>query len=293
MLDIELYGLDPGRHHLTNVLFHIANTLLLFGVLRRMTGNIWRSGLVAALFALHPLHVESVAWIAERKDLLSTLFGLLAIWSYTHYGRHPRIGSYSLLVLFFILSLMAKPMLVTLPFGLLLLDFWPLRRFQFEALKKAAEPTRQITSQCSPASLIVEKIPLFILSAASCMVTLYAQNTGGAMVSLALHPLQFRIANALVAYAAYIGKMFWPQNLAGYGILSAAHRHNLFRHQVHKIATLASCWMVMVSGNTCSCDRVGASRPSGHGRPLHLYSADRIIYHHRLEFLRSADGLEI
>jgi len=214
MLDIELYGLDPGRHHLTNVLFHIANTLLLFGVLRRMTGNIWRSGLVAALFALHPLHVESVAWIAERKDLLSTLFGLLAIWSYTHYGRYPRIGSYLLLLLFFILSLMAKPMMVTLPFGLLLFDYWPLRRFQFEALKKAAEPTRQITSQCSPASLIVEKIPLFILSAASCMVTLYAQNTGGAMVSLALHPLQFRIANALVAYAAYIGKMFWPGNLA-------------------------------------------------------------------------------
>ena len=214
MLDIELYGLAPGRHHLTNVLFHIANTLLLFGVLRRMTGSLWRTGLVAVLFALHPLHVESVAWIAERKDLLSTFFGLLAIWSYTHYGRHRRVGSYLLLVLFFILSLIAKPMLVTLPFGLLLLDYWPLRRFQSENLKKPSESTRQRNSQTSPAWLIVEKIPLLILSAASCAVTFYAQSTGGAVVSLALHPLQSRITNALAAYAAYIGKMFWPGNLA-------------------------------------------------------------------------------
>ena len=214
MLDVELYGLNPGRHHLTSVFFHIVNTLLLFGLLTRMTGNLWRCGFVAALFALHPLHVESVVWIAERKDIISTLFGLLAIWSYTIYGRNPRISSYSLIVLFFILSLMAKPMMVTLPFVLLLLDYWPLRRLKLDARKETSGSTQPVTSQASAVSLIVEKIPLFILSAASCLVTVYAQKSGGAVVSLGLHPLQNRIANALVAYAAYIGKMFWPGNLA-------------------------------------------------------------------------------
>jgi len=214
MLDVELYGLNPGRHHLTNVLFHIANTLLLFGLLRRMTGTIWRSGLVAALFALHPLHIESVVWIAERKDVLSTFFGILAIWSYVYYALHRRLGAYVLAMLFFALSLMAKPMMVTLPFGLLLLDYWPLKRFRFETGKKADGSMGKTASHRSPAALIVEKIPFIVLSAASCVITFYAQKTGGAVVSFVLHPLAFRISNAAVAYAAYIGKMFWPGNLA-------------------------------------------------------------------------------
>ena len=130
MLDIEFYGLNPGGHHFTNVLFHIANTLLLFLVFRRMTGDLWRSAFVAALFALHPLHVESVAWVAERKDVLSTFFWMLTMWSYVRYVEHPGGIRYLVVLLFFVLGLMAKPMLVTLPFVLLLLDYWPLCRFQ-------------------------------------------------------------------------------------------------------------------------------------------------------------------
>ena len=131
MLDFQLHGMNPGSHHLTNLFFHITNTLLLFLVFRKMTGMIWQSGLLAALFALHPLHVESVAWISERKDVLSTFFWLLAMWSYALYAERSRRSMYLLSLLFFMLGLMSKPMLVTLPFVLLLLDYWPLRRFQF------------------------------------------------------------------------------------------------------------------------------------------------------------------
>ncbi len=132
MLDVQLYGLNPGAHHLTNLLLHIANTLLLFGLLHRMTGALGRSAFVAGLFAVHPLHVESVAWVAERKDVLSTLFWMLTLWAYVAYVRKPRLRRYLLVVLFFALGLMAKPMLVTLPFVLLLLDFWPLGRIAHE-----------------------------------------------------------------------------------------------------------------------------------------------------------------
>jgi hypothetical protein len=131
MLDCQLYGLKPGGHHLTNLIFHIANTLLLFFVLKRMTGTLWRSCFVAALFALHPLRVESVAWVAERKDVLSTFFWILAMWAYLRYVERPNIDRYLLALLFFALGLMSKPTVVTLPFVLLLLDYWPLGRFQF------------------------------------------------------------------------------------------------------------------------------------------------------------------
>jgi Tfp pilus assembly protein PilF len=211
MLDVQIFGLDSGRHHLINVIFHIANTLLLFGVLRLMTGNLWPSGLVAILFALHPLHVQSVAWVAERKDVLSTFFGLLAIWAYMGYGQRPTIGRYMPVFLFFILGLLAKPMIVTLPFVLLLLDFWPLERFQFEFTRpKGSTPSETI----SKGSLVVEKIPLFIAAAASCVVTVYAQQAGGAVSSLAEISLSDRIVNALVSYAGYIARMIWPAKLA-------------------------------------------------------------------------------
>jgi tetratricopeptide (TPR) repeat protein len=211
MLDVQLYGLDPGRHHLTNVLFHIANTLLLFGVLRRMTGKLWQSGFVAALFALHPLHVESVVWVAERKDLLSTIFGLLVLWSYTRYVQNPGVGRYVAVMLFFILGLMTKPMMVTLPFVLLLLDYWPLRRLHFESANKVEQPAKQGSTRWF---LVVEKLPLFIVSAASCIVTIYAQKSGDSIVPLDAYPLLFRISNAFISYVSYVGKMIWPSNLA-------------------------------------------------------------------------------
>ena len=214
MLDVEMYGMDAGRHHLTNMLFHIANSLLLFVILKQITVAKWRSAIVAALFALHPLHVESVVWIAERKDLLSTFLGLLAIMSYARYMQRPGIRDYLLTVLFFILSLMAKPMMVTLPFILLLLDYWPLRRFHFD--RSGTSKGRQKASLSSPISLVIEKIPLFILSAASSIITIHAQNIGGSTASLTAVPLQLRIENAVVAYGVYIGEMFWPFNLSIY-----------------------------------------------------------------------------
>ncbi len=208
MLDCELFGLNAGYHHLANVFLHILNTTLLFLILRRMTGAVWRSGMVAALFALHPLHVESVAWISERKDVLSTLFFLLTLWAYGGYARHPSLPRYGAVFGCLALGLMAKPMLVTVPFVLLLLDYWPLARL---TLQGDAEPTGRISNV--PA-LLAEKVPLFILVAASSLVTFVAQHRGGATSMTYAVPLSSRIANALVTYVAYMGKMLWPADLA-------------------------------------------------------------------------------
>ena len=210
MLDCQLYGMNPGQHHLTNVLFHILNTLLLFLVLKKMTGDFWQSSFVAALFALHPLHVESVAWVAERKDVLSTFFWIMTLWSYTRYVERSGFDRYLLVLLFFILGLMAKPMLVTLPFVLLLLDYWPLKRFQFE---KSGYGNKSEQGRF-PLSLILEKIPLFVLSSASSVATYLVQNISGAVSPLDALPFKVRIANAMVSYASYIGKMIWPHNLS-------------------------------------------------------------------------------
>ena len=212
MLDVQLYGLEPGPHHLTSLLFHIANTVLLFLIFSRMTGKLWPSSLVAALFAIHPLHVQSVAWLAERKDLLCTFWGLLAILSYIRYVRLPGLGRYIPVVLCFVLGLMAKPMIVTLPFVLLLLDYWPLQRMQF--FSTPTESNSSAAQRSALFSLVVEKIPLFLVAAGSCVITIYAQSSGGAVSSLGSYPLHVRILNALVAYASYIGKMFWPVELA-------------------------------------------------------------------------------
>jgi tetratricopeptide (TPR) repeat protein len=210
MADVELYGLNAGRHHLTNVLFHIANTVLLFILLKAMTGAVWPSAFVAALFALHPLHVESVAWVSERKDLLSTFLGILTLISYAQYTQQRRRSWYGLALLFFILGLMAKPMLVTLPFLLLLLDYWPLGRLNISKGFRL-QPAGGVSSVYS---LILEKLPFFVLTTASCVVTYYAQQSGGAMVPFDMHPMGLRVANAIVAYVGYIGKMLWPVNLA-------------------------------------------------------------------------------
>ncbi len=210
MLDFQFYGMNPGRHHLTNLLLHLANALLLYVVFRKMTGSLWQSGIVAALFAIHPLHVESVAWVSERKDVLSTFFWMLTMGSYTWYVANPAVTRYLLVGLFFVLGLMSKPMLVTLPFVLLLLDFWPFYRFRF----KDTDENGGLQQKAIAVRLILEKIPLFVLSALSSTMTFYAQKHGGSVISLDVIPLKARIANALVAYVAYIGNMVYPAKLA-------------------------------------------------------------------------------
>jgi tetratricopeptide (TPR) repeat protein len=209
MLDCQFYGMNPGWHHLTNLLFHIANTLLLFLVFRKMTDSLWQSGFIAALFALHPLHVESVAWVSERKDVLSTFFWMLTMWSYIWYVEYPVVHRYILVVLFYTLGLMSKPMLVTLPFVLLLLDFYPLNRFKFQQIDGSANSRQRSIAL----RLILEKIPLFVLVAMSSAITFYAQKHGGALKSLGSFSLKARIANALVSYTSYIGKMVYPSKL--------------------------------------------------------------------------------
>jgi Tfp pilus assembly protein PilF len=239
MVDCQIYGLKPWGHHLTNLLFHLANTLLLFGVWNRMTGALWRSSFVAALFALHPLHVESIAWVAERKDVLSTFFFMLTIWAYALYaekredggrrekaesrkpkaesrdegsGLHkraswithrapgfPAFGWYLLSLLFLALGLMSKPMLVTLPFVLLLLDYWPMGR-----LRNGREL----------GGLMGEKIPFFALAGASSLVTFLAQKHGGSVIPFEWFGMPERIANALVSYARYLQKTIWPTQLS-------------------------------------------------------------------------------
>jgi len=219
MLDSELYGLNPAGHHLTSVFFHLANTLLLFLVLKLMTGAFWRSALVAALFALHPLHVESVAWVAERKDVLSTFFWIFTLWAYLGYVQRPGVRRYLLILLLFALGLMAKPMLVTLPCVLLLLDFWPLERIQLgqaSSSRTALGPSAVIakTPRRQAFRLLLEKTPLFVLAAVSAFVTFVVQKSGGAVGALEVYPIKIRVANALVSYVRYMVKMIWPQNLA-------------------------------------------------------------------------------
>ena len=212
MLDCEFYGLNPTGHHWTNVEFHIANTLLLFFILQYMTGAIWKSSFVAALFALHPLHVESVAWVAERKDVLSTFFWLLTILVYLRYIEKQVLIRYFMILLFFILGLMSKPMLVTLPFVLLLFDFWPLKRFQFKNDLQSDRVT--FFGFQGFLRLFLEKIPLFILVVISCCLTFLAQKNSEAVKSLESLPLIDRISNALVSYVTYALKTIWPSNLA-------------------------------------------------------------------------------
>jgi tetratricopeptide (TPR) repeat protein len=207
MLDCKLYGLNPAGHHLTNLFFHVANTLLLFLVLRESTGRRWPSFLVAGLFALHPLHVESVAWVSERKDVLSTFFWFLTMLVYVRYVQQPRIHRYMLALILFAAGLLAKPMLVTLPFVLLLFDYWPLGRLGF-ATKTFSAHTR------SAAYLLWEKAPFFLLAGASAILTFIAQSAGRAVQSLEALPLQTRILNALVSYVIYMAKTVWPHDLA-------------------------------------------------------------------------------
>jgi tetratricopeptide (TPR) repeat protein len=230
MADYQVFGSHPWGHHLTSVLLHALNALLLFAVLRRMTGATWRSLFVAALFGLHPLHVESVAWIAERKDVLSTTFWMLVLWSYTRrveLTQAPGPGAlayYCLTLLFFALGLMCKPMLVTLPCALLLLDFWPLGRW-----KGASASARWI--------LLAEKVPFVALSAASCAVTLFAQKSGGTVGSVEDFPWHVRLANAVITYCRYLGKCFVPMKLAVF--------YPFFAEQPPLRTTLMACGLLV------------------------------------------------
>jgi tetratricopeptide (TPR) repeat protein len=200
MLDVELFGLWAGGHHLTSVLLHALNTVLLFLLLYRTTSAVGRSAFVAALFAVHPMHVESVAWIAERKDVLSTLFWFLTMLAYAAWTRRPGVGRYLIVCASFTAGLLSKPMLVTLPCVLLLFDLWPLGRWTGGL--RGLRPR------------LVEKLPLFVLAAASSVITLVVQQRGGATTDLDTLPAATRLANALVAYMQYLGKLVWPTNMA-------------------------------------------------------------------------------
>src|SRR5438046_3082818 len=195
MLDCQLYALRPGWHHFTNVLLHTIAVLLLFLALQQMTGAFWQSAFVAAVFAIHPLRVESVAWIAERKDVLSGVFFMLTLLAYFRWTRKRTVGRYLAMSILFACGLMSKPMLITTPIILLLLDYWPLNRFSEATLSK----------------LVIEKIPLFALSGGSCVATLWAQNF--ALGSTEFLPLQWRITNAVFSYFEYVRQMFWPVDL--------------------------------------------------------------------------------
>ena len=208
MLDCQLFGVDPGRHHLVSAAIHAATAAITFLLFVSMTGAFWRSAFVAAVFALHPLHVESVAWISERKDVLSGLFWMLTIAAYLHYARRPSAARYLLVLVAFVAGLLCKPMLVTMPLVLLLLDVWPLRRLRvpwIESGRNDAPAGRRVW---------LDKIPLLLLSAASSVVTYLVQRSGGAMPTLEKIPIWERVGNAAIAYLVYVKKTVWPSSLA-------------------------------------------------------------------------------
>jgi hypothetical protein len=221
MLDCQLFGPGPAGFHLTNLFFHIVNTLLLFLVLKQMTNAIWQSAFVAALFALHPMHVESVAWIVGRKDVLSALFWFLTMGAYFAYIRRPGAFRYTVTLVLFALGLMAKPMLVTLPFVLLLFDYWPLDRFAASRIVKTAgdkshKPAPIHDGRAVLYRIIIEKIPFFALVAVSSIVTFMMMRSGGRVMNMDMLPLNSRIVNAVLSYVRYLYKMVWPQNLAAF-----------------------------------------------------------------------------
>ena len=209
MLDYELYRMNAGGHHWTSVLLHVGCTVMLFLFLFESTGAIWPGGLAAALFALHPLHVESVAWAAERKDVLSTFFWMLTLYAYVYYVRLPGWRRYFLVLAAFILGLMAKPMLISLPFVLLLLDYWPLKR-----LETAPLPGQYREERTKLRRLVIEKIPLLILAFLATVITFIAEKKIGAIPTLDFFPFGVRLANALVSYVVYMEKMVWPTDMA-------------------------------------------------------------------------------
>ena len=242
MLDCDLYGLRPWGHHLTNLIFHALSTIILFLVLARMTGRIWPSALVAALFAVHPLHVESVAWVAERKDVLSMLFWILGVGAYVWHRRRPSVRRYAATAAFFLLGFMSKPMVVTFPFVLLLLDYWPLGE---------VDRTASITAMArKTARLVVEKAPLFLMTAAMCAITVIMQMRGDNLSFGAKVPLLGRCANAAVVYVLYLVKTVWPYGLAVY-----------YPHPLSRPAWQVAGAVVVLAAITLFCLRNARRRP--------------------------------
>jgi len=225
MLDCQIFGLNAGGHHFTNVLLQTVATLLLLFALWQVTGELWRSAVVAAVFAVHPLRVESVAWIAERKDILSGVFFMLTLSAYARYARQPTLNRYITMAILFVFGLMSKPMLVTLPFVLLLLDYWPLKRLQ---------SNRQSTGH-----IILEKIPLFLLAAGSCVATLLVQSRE---INRFNNPLKLQIVNGLLSYVTYLWEMVWPTKLAVFYPLPSANELTIWK------LVLAMIFLITVSG---------------------------------------------
>ncbi len=233
-IDVELFGLDAGKHHLTSLLFHVASTLVLFLVFRSMTGALWPSAFVAALFALHPAHVESVAWACEKKDVVSTLFWFLTMGAYVRYARQPSALRYLAVFVLFSIGLLAKQMLVTLPFVLLLMDYWPLERFDASRLKR----------------LIAEKVPLLAVAGAVSVVTVFAQQAGGHVKTVEKFSLVARAGNAVVSYATYLFQLVWPSELGMFYIHPRSP-------DVWKVAGAA----VLLSALSVGLLRAGRQRP--------------------------------
>ena len=259
MLDFQLFGLDPGWHHLTNVLIHAVSAVLLLALMRRMTGRVWESAFVAFVFALHPLHVESVAWVSERKDVLFAFFWFLTTWLYLDFLANRTLGKYLLVVLAFCLGLMSKQMIVTLPFTLLLLDAWPLRRKDLK-------------------TMALEKVPLVALAIAASLITLLAQKKGGAVQSLASMPLAARVANAVMAYVIYIANFIWPTGLAffypyparwpvGEVLFAAARAGRDVGCGGARVSLppVSGGWMVLVFGNARAGHRIDSSWATNRG----------------------------
>ena len=284
MFDCQLYGLNPGGHHLTNVLLHIAAVIALFLVLQGMTGALWRSAFVAAVFAIHPLRAESVAWVAERKDVLSGLFFMLTLGAYVFYVRKRSVARYVPVALLFALGLMAKQMLVTLPCVLLLLDYWPLGRF---AQTPGAARGRMPVFFC----LLLEKLPLFALSAASCVADAPDREADSRAIVPVAHPLLLRHGNALVCYFVYIYQLFYPAKLAvlypypasGAGVAGARRACAAGGHFHRRIRVAGETAgitdrVVLVCGNDDACDRLCAAGKGGACRPVHLPAANRPLH---------------
>ena len=210
-LDVQLYDTNPAGHHATNLVLHALNAVLVFWIFLTATGKAGRSLMVAALFTVHPLNVEPVVWVAERKTLLSMTFFLLALGAYNWYAAKPKVARYSLVAALFALGLMAKPQVITFPFVLLLWDYWPLQRISFA---KAVQDNDEGPPHKSPATLIAEKLPLFAIAGGSAVLTMQAQRSASAVLTLGAIPLSIRLSNAIVSYARYLEKTFWPVRLA-------------------------------------------------------------------------------
>jgi hypothetical protein len=315
MLDVQLFGMQPGMHHLVNVFFHVLNTALLFLVLRQMTGALWRSAFVAALFALHPLHVESVAWVAERKDVLSSFFWLLTMWAYARYAQKPGLPSYWPVLLFFSLGLLAKPMLVSLPLVLFLMDYWPLGRLRGKRetaqapMTSSAMPEKQgkkrkqqLRVQKRPPAakgagkwapilpLVYEKIPLLALSAASSMITLYAQQKGGGCRAIVCRAAggqdchRARILCGLLmedVLAFRTGRVLSPGSPSPRpcpGKRIPAAGIDIFRRAMGGQVSLSPGGLALVSCDAPARGRNRQGRRCRNGRPLYVHSTHRPIH---------------